>query len=96
MLFIFRRIVVVPEFVDWTNLMGKSTLFFFLIADLFEVDKSVVSRHLANIYNDGELDWNSTVAKYATVRQEGSRQVERQLEYYNLEAIIAVGYCVNS
>ena len=67
-----------------------------LIADLFEVDKSVVSRHLANIYNDGELDRISTVAKYATVRQEGNRQVERQLEYYNLEAIIAVGYRVNS
>lgn len=60
-----------------------------LIADLFEIDKSVVSRHLANIYNDGELDKSSTVAKYATVRQEGSRKVERQHEYYNRDRAIA-------
>lgn len=67
-----------------------------LMADLFDVDKSVVSRHLTNIYNDGELSRTATVAKYATVRQEGTRQVERNLEYYSLEAIIAVGYRVNS
>jgi len=67
-----------------------------LIADLFDVDKSVVSRHLSNIFSQGELAPEGTVAKFATVRQEGSRQVERQLEYYNLEAIIAVGYRVNS
>ena len=67
-----------------------------LMADLFDVDKSVVSRHLTNIYNDGELSRTATVAKYATVRTEGTRQVERNLEYYSLEAIIAVGYRVNS
>ena len=67
-----------------------------LIADLFDVDKSVVSRHLANIFAQGELSVGGTVAKFATVRQEGNRMVERQLEYYNLEAIIAVGYRVNS
>lgn len=67
-----------------------------LMADLFDIDKSVVSRHLANIYSDGELTRAATVAKFATVRLEGSRQVERQLEYYSLEAIIAVGYRVNS
>ena len=72
----------------WLTLQG--------IADLFGVDKSVASRHLTNIYREKELFAESTVAKYATVRQEGSRQVERQLEYYNLEAIIAVGYRVNS
>ncbi len=66
------------------------------IAELFSVDKSVVSRHLANIYSDKELDEKSTVAKYATVQKEGTREVTRQLEYYSLEAIIAVGYRVNS
>ena len=67
-----------------------------LIADLFDVDKSVVSRHLSNIFAQGELSQEGTVAKFATVRREGNRTVERQLEYYNLEAIIAVGYRVNS
>ena len=67
-----------------------------LIADLFDVDKSVVSRHLSNIFSQGELSSEGTVAKFATVRREGNRTVERQLEYYNLEAIIAVGYRVNS
>ena len=66
------------------------------IAALFEVDKSVISRHLSNIFAAQELSEAATVAKYATVRQEGARQVERQLDYYNLEAIIAVGYRVNS
>lgn len=72
----------------WLTLTG--------IAALFEVDKSVASRHLSNIFASQELSASATVAKYATVRQEGSRQVERQLDYYNLEAIIAVGYRVNS
>ena len=67
-----------------------------LIADLFDVDKSVVSRHLSNIFAQGELSPEGTVAKFATVRREGNRTVERQLEYYSLEAIIAVGYRVNS
>ena len=67
-----------------------------LIADLFDVAKSTVSEHLTNIYAAAELDAAATVRKFRTVRQEGNRQVERQLEYYNLEAIIAVGYRVNS
>lgn len=66
------------------------------IAELFDVDKSVASRHLSNIFAEKELSESATVAKYATVRQEGARQVERELEYYSLEAIIAVGYRVNS
>lgn len=60
------------------------------------MDKSVVSRRLANIYADKELPESSTVAKFATVQAEGSRQVTRNLDYYNLETIIAVGYRVNS
>lgn len=66
------------------------------IAALFEKDKSVISRHLNNIYKEGELDVDSTVAKNATVQYEGSRKVKRTIEYYNLDAIISVGYRVNS
>ena len=66
------------------------------LAELFDVDKSVVSRHLSNIYAENELAKAATVAKYATVQTEGARQVTRNLEYYSLEAIIAVGYRVNS
>jgi len=66
------------------------------IAGVFGRDKSVVSRHLKNIYKEGELDEKATVAKNATVQMEGERKVERIIEYYNLDAIISVGYRVNS
>ena len=66
------------------------------IATLFERDKSVISRHFKNIYNEEELDINSTVAKNATVQNESGRLVTREIEYYNLDAIISVGYRVNS
>ncbi|WP_284155333.1 RhuM family protein [Sulfuricystis multivorans] len=66
------------------------------IADLFERDKSVISRHLHNIFVSGELEREATVAKNATVQREGGRQVVREIEYYNLDAIISVGYRVNS
>lgn len=66
------------------------------IALLFDTDKSGISRHLANIFNSGELDKNSTVAKIATVQKEGGRQVSRELDYHNLDTIISVGYRVNS
>lgn len=66
------------------------------MAALFERDKSVISRHLRNIYREGELDRQATVAKFATVQLEGYREVVRQVEYYNLDAIISVGYRVNS
>ena len=66
------------------------------MAELFGVDKSGISRHLQSIYETGELSPGATVAEFATVRQEGSRQVSRQLEHYNLDAIISVGYRVNS
>lgn len=66
------------------------------MAELFQVDKSGISRHLDNIYETGELTMEATVAKFATVQQEGARQVSRDLEYYNLDAIISVGYRVNS
>jgi len=57
------------------------------MAALFGRDKSVVSKHLKAIYEEGELLREATVAKHATVQTEGSRQVERQIEYFNLEAI---------
>ncbi|OOF45229.1 hypothetical protein BKK52_12790 [Rodentibacter trehalosifermentans] len=66
------------------------------MAELFGRDKSVISRHLKNIYEEGELEQNLTVAKNATVQQEGKRSVTRDIEYYNLDAIISVGYRVNS
>ena len=67
-----------------------------LICQLFDVAKSTVSEHLSNIFASGELSQAATVRKYRTVRHEGSWEVERELEYYSLEAIIAVGYRVNS
>lgn len=66
------------------------------IGDLFGVDRSVITKHLQNIYTDGELQKEVTSAKFAQVQQEGNRTVNRQIEYYNLNAIISVGYRVNS
>ena len=66
------------------------------LAELFERDKSVISRHLRNIYDSGELTREATVAKNATVQKEGNREVLREIESYNLDAIISVGYRVNS
>ena len=66
------------------------------ITELFGRDKSVISRHLKNIYKEGELDKSSTVAKNATVQIEGDREIKREIDLYNLDAIISVGYRVNS
>lgn len=67
------------------------------IAQLFGIDKSGVSRHINNIYQDNELSPNTTVAKIATVVNRGIRgEVEDQLEYYNLDAIISVGCRISS
>jgi hypothetical protein len=66
------------------------------IATLFERDKSTVSRHIKNVFDEGELDVSATVANFATVQTEGTRQVERLLDYYNLDVIISVGYRVKS
>ena len=66
------------------------------MSELFGVDKSGISRHLKNIYETDELERKATVAKFATVQNEGVRSVSRELEYYNLDAIISVGYRVNS
>lgn len=66
------------------------------IADLFGVDRTVVTKHLANIYTEGELNKDATCVKIAQVQSEGNREVNRQIEYYNLDAIISVGYRVSS
>lgn len=66
------------------------------ISTLFEKDKSTVSKHIKNIFSEGELEKEATVAKNATVQSEGSRTVVRQIEYYNLDVIISVGYRVKS
>ena len=66
------------------------------IAELFGRDKSVISRHIRNIYKDEELNRSSTVAFFATVQNEGGRKIERNIEFYNLDLIISVGYRVNS
>ena len=72
----------------WLNLNQMS--------DLFERDKSVISRHISNIFKEGELEKNSTVAKYATVQKEGKRNIVRNIEFYNLDVIISVGYRIKS
>ncbi len=66
------------------------------MADLFQRDKSVISRHIANVFEEGELDRAATVAEFAVVQTEGPRQVERRIEHYNLDVIISVGYRVKS
>ncbi len=67
------------------------------MAQLFNVDKSGISRHIANIYKEGELSQDTTVAKFATVVHRGVRgNVEELVDFYNLDMIIAVGYRVSS
>lgn len=66
------------------------------MAELFDRDKSTISRHINNIFEENELQEDSTVAKFATVQTEGDRKVERQIEYYSLDVIISVGYRVKS
>ncbi len=66
------------------------------IAELFDVVKSTISEHLTNIFESGELKKELTVRIFRTVQNEGKRKIERNLEYYNLDAIISVGYRVNS
>lgn len=66
------------------------------MAELFQRNKSTISRHIKNIYEDRELNSDSTVAFFATVQNEGNRPVERNVQFYNLDMIISVGYRVHS
>lgn len=66
------------------------------MAELFDVEQPAIAKHLINIYNEKELDKNSTYSKMELVQKEGNRNVKRNVEFYNLDAIISVGYRVNS
>ncbi|MSU75460.1 MAG: cell filamentation protein Fic [Candidatus Magasanikbacteria bacterium] len=95
------------EFLLYTTPNGKVKVEIFLrneniwltqakIAELFGVDRSVATKHLQNIYDEGELNKEATSAKIAQVQNEGGRQVSREVEFYNLDTILSVGYRVNS
>ena len=80
--------VILKEETIWLTQKG--------MADLFECSIDNISLHLKNIFQEKELDKSSTVEFFSVVRKEGNRNVTRNLEFYNLDAIIAVGYRVNS
>lgn len=67
-----------------------------VMANLYDTTKQNISYHLNNIFKEGELSKNSTVKNFFTVQNEGNRKVKRSIEHYNLDAIIAVGYRINS
>ena len=66
------------------------------MAELFQRNKSTISRHIKNVLEEGELAAEATIANFATVQNEGTRKVERVIAYYNLDMIISVGYRVHS
>jgi len=66
------------------------------MAELFQQDKSVIFKHIKNVYKEGELNEDSTIANFAIVQTEGKRQVEKNIDHYNLDVIISVGYRVRS
>ncbi|MDO5769373.1 MAG: RhuM family protein, partial [Psychrobacter sp.] len=66
------------------------------MATLFDKDTDTIGLHLKNIFNEGEVDEKATTEEFSVVRQEGKRQVRRKLRFYNLDAVISVGYRVNS
>ena len=66
------------------------------MAELFDVEQPAIAKHLINIYNEKELEKDSTYSKMELVQKEGNRNVKRNVEFYNLDAIISVGYRVNS
>ncbi len=66
------------------------------MAELFDVNSQAITKHLQNIYNDGELQKEGTCSKMEQVQKEGNRNVKRNIDFYNLDAVIAVGYRINS
>jgi hypothetical protein len=66
------------------------------MAELFGKDVRTINEHLMNVYSDGELERNPTIREFRIVRKEGAREVSRNIEYYNLDVIISVGYRVKS
>lgn len=83
-----RLEVRIEEETVWLNRQQISTL--------FERDVKTIGKHINNVFEEGELEKSSTVANFATVQNEGGRKVERQIEYYNLDVIISIGYRVKS
>lgn len=67
-----------------------------MMSALFDVSVPTINEHLKNIYSTGELEQKATIRKFRIVQTEGSRQVEREVDHYNLDAVISVGYRVNS
>ena len=67
-----------------------------LMADLFQVKVPTINEHLKTLYSDGEIESSATIRKFLIVRQEGERTVNRNIDHYNLDAILAVGYRVRS
>jgi len=66
------------------------------VGQLFDVQKAAISKHLNNIFAAGELDKKATVSKMETVQIEGNRRMKREIEYYNLDLVLSIGYRVNS
>ena len=66
------------------------------IAVLFDKDIRTINEHVGNVFQEGELDREGTIRKFRTVRREGNRKVRREIEHYNLDVIISVGYRVKS
>lgn len=66
------------------------------LEELFNTNRTTINKHILNIYNSGELKEEATCAKIAQVQKEGNRTVKRDIKFYNLDVIIAVGYRVNS
>lgn len=84
---------------EFVNVVFKDETFWLTLsgmAELFDCTTDNVSLHLKNIYAEGELEQNATTEKFSVVRKEGTRTVNRTIDHYNLDAIIAVGYRVNS
>ena len=67
-----------------------------VMAELFDVEQPAIAKHLINIYNEKKLDKDLTYSKMELVQKEGNRSVKRNVEFYNLDAIISAGYRVNS
>ncbi len=85
------QIEVSVQFDNETVWLNRSQL-----ATLFDRDVKTIGKHITNVFREGELSKEATVAKYATVQQEGGREVTREIEHYNLDVIISVGYRVKS
>ncbi|MDA3810669.1 MAG: RhuM family protein [Spirochaetaceae bacterium] len=86
-----KSIEIKVEFTNDTVWLNRHQL-----ALLFDRDIKTIGKHVNNVFSEGELNKDSTVAKFATVQIEGTREINREIEYYNLDVIISVGYRVKS